>query len=179
MITRKTRRAALATATAVTLAATLAAVAPLADAAVYSNGSKTATFDVTLKIIADCTISATALDFGQSQGVLASTVTVNSQLSVTCTNTTPYNVGLNAGTGTGSTTSARVMSGTGANTGTVAFNLYQTAGATNWGNTQGTDTRSGTGTGTAQTLTVYGSIPAQATPQPDTYKSTITATVYF
>ena len=90
-----------------------------------------------------------------------------------------WNVGLNAGTGTGSTVAARVLSGTGANTGTVAFNLYQTAGATNWGNTQGTDTLSGTGTGNSQTLTVYGVVPAQATPQPDTYKSTITATVYF
>jgi spore coat protein U-like protein len=35
------------------------------------------------------------------------------------------------------------------------------------------------GTGNAQTLTVYGQIPAQTTPQPDAYKSTITATVYF
>ena len=175
MSTRTTGMAALATA----VATTLVAVTPLADAAVYSNGSKTTTFDVTLKIVADCTISAAPLDFGQSQGVLANAVSVNTTLSVTCTNTTPYNVGLNAGTGAGSTTAARVMSGTGANPSTVAFNLYQTAGATNWGNTQGTDTRSGTGTGAAQSLTVYGVIPPQATPQPDTYKSTITATVYF
>jgi spore coat protein U-like protein len=155
------------------------AAAPLADAAVYSNGSRTANFDVTMQIIADCIISANNLDFGQSQGVLATAVNVNTTLSVTCTNTTPYNIGLNAGTGTGSTTAARLMSGTGANTSTVAFNLYQTAGATNWGNVQGTDTKSGTGTGSAQTLTVYGNVPAQATPQPDSYKSTITATVYF
>jgi spore coat protein U-like protein len=153
--------------------------AGFADAAVYSNGSKTTTFDVTLKIIADCTIAANPLDFGQSQGVLATNVTVNTSLSVTCTNTTPYNVGLNAGTGTGSTTSARLMSGTAGNTSTVAFNLYQANGSTNWGNTQGTDTKSGVGSGVAQTLTVYGVVPAQATPQPDTYKSTITATVYF
>ena len=38
---------------------------------------------------------------------------------------------------------------------------------------------SGTGTGAAQTLTVNGSVPAQATPAPDTYSSTVTATVYF
>ena len=110
---------------------------------------------------------------------MATAVSVNTTMNVTCTNTTPYNVGLNAGTGTGSTVAARVLSGTGANTSTVAFNLFQAAGATNWGNTQGTDTRSGTGTGSSQTLTVYGVVPAQSTPQPDTYKSTITATVYF
>ncbi|WP_229426261.1 Csu type fimbrial protein [Pseudoduganella violacea] len=151
----------------------------LVSAAVYTNGSKTATFDVTMKIIADCTIAASNLDFGQSQGVLNATVAVNTTINVTCTNTTPYNLGLSAGTGTGSTGTTRYMSGTGGNTGTVRFNLYQTAGATLWGDTQGTDTRSGTGTGALQAITVYGEVPAQATPAPDTYKSTITATVYF
>lgn len=157
----------------------VALVPVMSGAAVYSNGSKTANFDVTMKIIADCTIAANPLDFGQSQGVLSTAVTANTTLNVTCTNTTPYNVGLSAGSGTGSTTSARVMSGTGGNTSTVAFNLNQTSGGVNWGNTQGTDTLSGTGTGALQNLTVYGTVPSQSTPQPDTYKSTITATVYF
>jgi spore coat protein U-like protein len=151
----------------------------VADAAVYSNGNKTATFDVTMKIVADCTIAAAPLDFGQSQGVLATSVTGNTTLAVTCTNTTLYNVGLNAGSGTGSSIAARTMSGTGGNTSTVSFNLSQTSGGVNWGNTQGTDTLSGTGSGSQQTLTVYGSVPAQTTPQPDTYRSTITATIYF
>ena len=175
MNTRKTGLAALATA----VATTLVAVAPMADAAVYSNGSKTATFDVTLKIIADCTIATAPLDFGQSQGVLASTVSVNTTLSVTCTNTTPYNVGLDAGTGAGSAGTTRFLSGTGANVDTVAVNLYRNAGSGLWGNTQGTDTLAGTGTGNAQTLTVYGEIPVQKSPTPDNYKSTITATIYF
>ncbi|MRW84757.1 fimbrial major subunit CsuA/B family protein [Pseudoduganella sp. FT26W] len=151
----------------------------LGGAAVYSNGAKTSNFDVTLKIIADCTIAANALDFGQTQGVLATNVSVNTTLQVTCTNTTPYNIGLSAGTGVGSTTAARLMTGTSGNSSTVAFNLYQAAGTTNWGNTQGTDTKSGVGSGVTVTHTVYGVVPAQATPQPDTYKSTITATVYF
>ena len=151
----------------------------VADAAVYLNGSNTANFDVTLKIIANCTIAAANLDFGQSQGVLATAVNVNTTVSVICTNTTPYNVGLTAGTGTGSTGTTRYLSGTGGNLGTVQFNLYQTAGATLWGDTQGTNTVGGTGSGASQPITVYGNIPPQATPAPDTYKSTITATVYF
>ncbi|WP_439951402.1 Csu type fimbrial protein [Janthinobacterium agaricidamnosum] len=148
-------------------------------AAVYSNGTSTATFDVTLKIIANCIIAAAPLDFGQSQGVLTTAVNVNTTLNVTCTATTPYNIGLNAGTGTGSSGTTRFMNGTGGNTATVQFNLYQAAGTTVWGNTQGTDTRSGTGTGLAQPITVYGQVPVQTTPIPDSYKSTITATVYF
>jgi spore coat protein U-like protein len=150
-----------------------------ASAATYSNGTNTSNFDVSVKIVANCIISSSNLDFGQSQGVLTSAVNVNTNLSVTCSNTTPYNVGLNAGNGTGSSGTTRYMSGTGGNTATVQFNLFQTAGATLWGNTQGTDTLAGVGNGTMQTLTVYGQIPAQTTPMPDTYKSTITATVYF
>ncbi len=173
MMSKSLSRVALAT----VLGATLLPL--LSGAASYSNGSRSANFDVSLKIIADCTIAANALDFGQSQGVLATAVNVNTTLNITCTNTTPYNVGLNAGTGTGSSIASRVMSGTGANTSTVSFTLSQSAGGANWGNTQGTDTVSGTGSGTVQNLTVFGSIPAQATPQPDTYKSTIQATVYF
>jgi len=149
-------------------------------AAVYSTGTGTGPFDVTLKIIANCTISAAPLDFGEAQGLLSTPLNVNTTVSVTCTNTTPYNVGLNAGTGTGSTIATRYMSAaTSGNTGTVQFNLYQTSGATNWGNTQGTDTVAGIGSGSAQAITVYGNVPAQNTPAPDTYKSTITATVYF
>lgn len=159
---------------------TLSTAAIAASAATYSNGTATANFDVTLKIVANCIISATNMDFGQNQGVIHTTVNAQTSVVVTCTNTTPYNVGLNAGTGTGSSGTTRFMNGTtGGNTSTVQFSLFQTAGATAWGNTQGTDTLGGTGNGNAQTLTVYGQIPVQTTPQPDTYKSTITATVYF
>jgi len=158
---------------------TLSTAAIGVSAATYTNGTATSNFDVSMKIVANCIISAANLDFGQSQGVLNSAVNANSTISVTCTNTTPYNVGLNAGNGTGSSGTTRYMSGTGGNTATVQFNLFQTAGATLWGNTQGTNTLGGTGNGNAQTLTVYGQVPAQTTPMPDTYKSTITATVYF
>lgn len=160
--------------------AIMIAIAPgMANAAVYANGTKTASFDVTMRIVADCAIAVNGIDFGQTQGVLATAVNSSSNISVTCSNTTPYNIGLNAGTGTGSSGTARYLSGTGANTGTVRFNLYQAPGASPWGNTQGTDTLGGTGNGSAQNLTVYAEIPAQATPTPDSYKSTITATVYF
>ena len=164
---------------ALATALVIATASGVADAAVYGNGSKTATFDVTMRIVADCAIAVNGIDFGQTQGVLATAVAASSNISVTCSNTTPYNIGLNAGTGTGSNGTTRYLSGTGANASTVRFNLYQAPGASPWGNTQGTDTLGGTGNGSAQNLTVYGEIPAQATPTPDSYKSTITATVYF
>lgn len=161
------------------LAAALAAIMPFtsAGAAVYAK-SRTATFDVTMRVVADCTIAANAIDFGQT-GVMTAAITGSSTINVTCTNTTPYNVGLDAGTGTGSTGTTRFLAGSGGNTDTVAFNLYRTPGSGVWGNTQGTDTAAGTGNGTPQALTVYGEVPMQKSPTPDSYKSTITATVYF
>lgn len=160
----------------------VASFAPLsAQAATYSNGTATATFLVSLTITSSCTVSANALAFG-SKGLLTTAATGSTTLSVTCSNTTPYNIGLNAGTGTGSTASARLLTGTttGNTTTTVSYKLMQdSALTTNWGTTQGTDTVAGTGTGSAQTVTIYGQVPTQTTPAPDTYQSTVTATVYF
>ena len=52
----------------------------------------------------------------------------------------------------------------------VNYSLFSNSGrTTNWGNTVGTDTVSGTGIGSAQSLTVYGRIPPQTTPSPGTY----------
>jgi spore coat protein U-like protein len=152
-----------------------------ADAAVYSNGTGTATFNVTLTLQANCSISANPLNFG-SNGVLSTAINQQTTVAVTCTNTTPYNVGLDAGTVVGSTVASRLLAGTATgNTGTtVGFELYQDAGHTTiWGNTQGVNTVAGTGTGSSQSINVYGQVPTQATPKPDTYQTTITATVYF
>ncbi|KWF29503.1 spore coat protein U [Burkholderia cenocepacia] len=151
------------------------------EAATYSNGTATATFTVTLTLQPNCTIAANPLNFG-TNGVLATAINQQTTLNVTCTNTTPYNVGLDAGSVAGSSVASRLMAGTstGNTTTTVGFQLYQDAGRTTiWGNTQGTNTVAGTGTGAAQPITVYGQVPAQATPKPDTYQTTVTATVYF
>ncbi|GLQ91552.1 Csu type fimbrial protein [Dyella acidisoli] len=151
------------------------------SAGIYNNGTSTATFNVTLTLQANCSITANPLNFGTT-GVLSAAINQQTTLSVTCSNTTPYNVGLDAGTVTGSTVTNRLMAGTttGNTSTTVAFELYQDTGHTTlWGNTQGTNTEGGTGTGSAQAITVYGQVPTQATPVPDTYQTTVTATVYF
>ncbi|QAU22576.1 spore coat U domain-containing protein [Dyella sp. M7H15-1] len=153
---------------------------PLA-AAVYSNGTATSTFTATLTLQANCSITANPLNFGAT-GVLSAAVNQQTTVSVTCSDTTPYNVGLDAGTVSGSTVASRLMAGTtvGNTSTTVGFELYQDAGHTTiWGNTQGTNTVGGTGTGAAQSITVYGQAPSQTTPKPDTYQTTVTATVYF
>ena len=150
--------------------------------AVHAQTTANTTFTVTLTLTPTCTISATNMDFG-TQGVLAAQLTATSAITTTCTNTTPYNIWLNAGSVTGSSVAQRLLAGTAAgNTGTtVNFNLYQTAAPTApiWGNTVGTDTVSGVGTGSAVETTVYGRVPAQTTPAPGAYQYTITATITY
>ena len=68
--------------------------------------SATASFSVTAVVPATCTISATTLSFGNYSGVLIDAASV---LTVTCTNLTTFNIGLNAGTATGATVTTRKM----------------------------------------------------------------------
>ena len=135
----------------------------------------TTTFAVTATVVATCLVSATPLAFGNYTGLVdpaASTVTV------TCTNTTPYNVGLSAGLATGATVANRSM--TGPASALLGYGLFTNAGhSSNWGLTIGTDTVTGTGNGAAQPITVFGQIPASEFVAPGAYADTITATVTF
>lgn len=141
-----------------------------------ASTTRTTTFQVSLVISNDCAISATALSFGTS-GTLSANIDQSATLSVTCSNTTPYSVGLDAGSVSGSTVATRLL---GSGAATVQFQLYSDSSRTTvWGNTLGTNTVSGTGTGSSQSLTVYGEVPPQATPAANTYTSTVTASVTF
>lgn len=138
----------------------------------------TDTFQVSITIQGECQIvAANDLDYG-AQGVLASNIDATTTLSVQCTDGTPYDIGLDAGTGAGATVATRLMTGPGS--ATIDYTLYSDAGRTTvWGDTISTDTVSGTGDGTQQDYTVYGRVPPQATPAPGTYTDTITVTVTF
>jgi len=153
-----------------------AATAVVGLSVVAQAATKTTTFTVSLTITADCTVSAANLTF-PSTGVIASNVDQSSNISVTCTNTTPYNVGLDKGLN-GSNVTARLLNAGAAEN--VSYALYRDSNRTlNWGETIGTDTVSDTGNGSAKTHTVYGRVPAQTSPSPATYTDTITVTVTF
>jgi spore coat protein U-like protein len=135
----------------------------------------TTTFGVTATVQSTCLVSATALAFGTYTGALA---TSTSTVSVTCTNTTPYNVGLSAGLATGATVTTRQMTGPASALLNYAMFSNSTR-TTNWGQTTGTDTVTGTGNGAAQALTVYGQVTAGQFVAPGAYTDTITATVTY
>lgn len=150
----------------------IAAIAlPLASS---DAATATATIAVTATVLSFCTLAAAPLAFGTYS---SAAVTATTTLSVTCTSGTPYNVGLDAGVGTGATVAARKMTFT---TSTLTYGLYSDAGHTTvWGNTIGTNTVTGTGTGLLQSLTVYGQIPGAQFVAPGAYVDTVTATITY
>lgn len=156
-------------------AATAVLTLGLASTPASATTTVTTTFGVSATVQATCLISATALSFGTYTGVVDN---ATSSVSVTCTNTTPYNVSLNPGTYSGATVTTRKM--TGPSSATLNYSLFSnSAMTTNWGQTIGTDTVAGTGSGVAQAITVYGQIPASQYSTPGSYSDTITATVTY
>lgn len=137
----------------------------------------TDTFDVRITIAAECEIVSTEdLDFG-TEGVLSAEVQAAATLEVACTDTTPYTIGLNGGTGPDGTTALRQMS---SGTDTIGYGLFQDAArSVNWGDVTAGETVAATGAGVAQSYTVYGQVLAQATPAPGTYTDTVTVTVTY
>ncbi len=132
-------------------------------------------FTVSATNVKTCRVTADDLNFG-AVTTLAGNLDVNGSASVTCTNLTPYRVLIGNGlTGTGPT--ARKMT-LGANS--VTYALYRNAARTlAWGNTSGVNSLAGTGTGAAQSLTIYGRVPAQAVPPPGAYMDTVVMTVEY
>lgn len=133
-------------------------------------------FQVQINIQSTCiVVSASDLNFGNA-GVLSANIDSTSTISVQCTTTTPYTIGLNQGVNGGSVTT-RQMAGSG---GLINYSIFRDAGRVqNWGTTAGTDTVAGVGNGAAQNYTVYGRVPPQTTPAPALYTDTITVTVTY
>ncbi|HEY0178451.1 MAG TPA: spore coat U domain-containing protein [Dokdonella sp.] len=160
------------------VAATAALAAGLVASAPARAATATSQFRVTLTLQAECKLtSASDLAFG-TDGVIDATITATSTIGVQCTNTTPYNIGLNAGTGAGATVTTRKMTaGTGA---TVNYQLFRDSARTQvWGDTVNSNTQAGTGTGVVQSYTVYGSVPVQTTPAAGAYSDTVQVTVTY
>lgn len=137
----------------------------------------TASMVVSATVLSSCTVAALPMVFGNYASGQATAANATATLTVACTIGTPYNVGLNAGTGTGATVAVRkLMSGTN----TLNYSLYQDAAySTLWGNTIGTNTQTGTGTGLPQLLTVYGQAPALQSSAAGVYTDSVTVSLTY
>jgi spore coat protein U-like protein len=135
------------------------------------------TFQVKARVDAVCSVSASDLDFGTYTSASGTATQGTTILKATCTPATTYNIGLNAGTSSGATVQSRKMT---SGTNTLGYQLYSDSGRQIvWGETSGTDTVAGTGTGLPIDHTVYGSITAAQNIAAGDYSDTITVRIYY
>lgn len=135
----------------------------------------TDSFVVRATVLASCEVAAEDLDFGDYDPVHAAHLDVAGELSLTCTNGTPYELALSLGDGPGASAATRYMQ-QGVNT--LAYALYRNAGRTlPWGENDGVDTLAGTGTGAPVTIDIYGRVPMQQAAPAGDYEDIIVVTV--
>lgn len=133
-------------------------------------------FEVSARPPAGCTLTTTDLVF-PATGVIRSAIHGEASIRVSCTSRTVYSVSLDNGI-TGTAPASRRMTSAGGDG--VTYALYRNPGRTAlWGSAPAGLSVTGTGTGSEQTLTVYGLVPAQATPRPGSYSDRIVVTLTY
>ena len=151
--------------------AAAAALSALIASSAARAGSVSDTFDVSVTVTASCTVdtSAATAGFGSVPGTALKT-TATSSLSVTCTNSTPFDLTLASATGGNGKFQ---MAGAKENVGYTV----KAGGTPVTSGTKLVTFGAGTGSPVATTLT-FGFSQATA-PTPGLYKDTVTATVDF
>ncbi len=141
----------------------------------------TANLTVSAQVVTACVVSGGTLNFGGSINPASASVPLDATASITvqCSSTTPYTVALDAGANAGGAANftARAIKN-GSNT--LGYQLYTDSGRSQvWGNGVSSSTVAGTGTGSNQTLTVYGRLPSLSGAVPGTYSDTVTITITY
>lgn len=148
-------------------------------------GTATANLNVSILITASCTINSATLIFPSTAGtsLIATAVNGSSSVSVTCTNGSPYSIAMDNGSNA-SSGQRRMISGSNF----LNYDLYVDAAHTApWltatSNSACTTTGQcylGTGSGSAQSISIYGVVPTTAAAPPSgTYTDTVTMTITY
>ncbi|MBZ2209524.1 Csu type fimbrial protein [Massilia soli] len=142
-----------------------------------SGNSAAFAFAARATVSNNCMINTDALAFG-TQGLLRSDVRTTAAMRVQCTKDNPYRIALSGGSVANNPAARRMKHG--ASAATIGYQISATLDGAPWGDgSNGTATLAGTGSGALQTITLYGRVPAQATPAPGDYKDTVMATIIF
>ncbi len=148
-------------------------------------GTATGNLTVQLTITAACTIGAATLDFGSASGtsLLTTALTASTTVSVTCSNGSPYSIGMGQGSNYSSTN--RMINGTAF----IGYGLYLDSADTEaWSTTTSSSSCSGglntcslgTGNGSAQSVNIYGKVPTvSSAPAPGAYSDTVVMTITY
>jgi len=162
-------------------ALSLAAAMGLTLTPVGQAATATGSFDVQITIQETCVTTSvsgsTVLNFG-TQTLLNANVDASVNLSVQCSSGTDYDVSLDNGLNTTRRMDSTAGAGVGANF--VDYELYTDSGRTSvWPTTAGSAPYPYTGTGAAQSIPVYGRVPAQTTPPAGNYYDTVGISVTY
>jgi len=145
----------------------------LAGIPAYS-ATTTTTFQVTATVNDTCSISAVNLAFGVYDPSSGTANDSTSTVTVTCTLSTPYDIGLSSGLATAATSATRQMSDE------LNYSMFaDSLRTTNWDDTGGTNTLAGIGTGLAIPHVIYGRIPASQYLSAASYSDTVTVTLTY
>ncbi len=166
------------------LAAAMFAVGGFVITAQAATSPASATFQVKMTILASCAVTAgttSDIQIGDIGGVDANSGsnTGTSNISVQCSNGTPYNVGLTPSNS--NTTGAGTMTGTTGDNVPYQLHSVSATGAV-WGNTATSSAVGngvhGTGNGAAQSIPVFAVAPS-ANFKPGVYSDIVTVDVNF
>lgn len=156
-----------------------AAVLAAVSAATWA-GTATGTLSVSANVLSVCLISGGTLSFGNYDPTSGTALDASTTLTLTCTPGASYAIAMDAGGGSGATTSVRKMT-KGSNT--LDYAIYRDSARTQtWGNSAGTDTLSGTASTSSltNTVNVYGRVPVnQVVPAGTNYGDAVTVTVSY
>jgi len=134
---------------------------------------------VSATVLKACLISGGTLAFGNYDPSSSTPNNASTTVTLTCTPGTSYNIGMDAGGGTGATVTLRYLS---LSSNKLGYKLFQDAGrSTNWGNTVGTDTLHATTSASSvtNTINIYGEIPVNEAAAVGVYADTVTMTVTY
>jgi len=162
------------------LSAPLIAILALgfASTSAFAASPATATIAVTATVSNTCTVANGTLTFGAYTGAK---LPVTGTFSATCTSGADFIIALDKGIGSGATLANRLMTNASNSAITLPYSIVtQNGGTVVWGDgTNGTSTVTNVGTGTAQTVSVFGVIAAGQPVLSGNYSDTITATVTY
>jgi len=142
-----------------------------------SNTSTDLTVSAT--VTSNCSLTTSAVAFGNVNTLSGSNVDATGGITVTCTSGTPWTASADAGDGSGATMLVRRMT---AGSNTLAYTLYTNSTRTTvWGNGTGTTgTITNTGTGAAQAVAIYGRVPSgQGSVPAGSYSDTVSVTISY
>jgi len=162
-------------------AAVAAALAATGLAAPAWAQTTTGNLNTSATVTENCTLTTTAVAFGNVDTTSALNVDATGGISVTCTSGLPWAASADKGAETTASLTVRKMKDSGTNL--LNYALYTDSGRTTvWGDGVGgtTATISDTGSGAAQAKTIYARVPGgQSTVPAGAYSDTVVVTVTY